>query len=150
MEDREDECRELILEILPRGMVPIACRCELLQLLACVMPWQQQAQDCLAEAEELCQEMDKLAPDSQRVAKLRIKTSDIQATLEEYFEGLKASKKDEVDDLAQEVEEDLRVADGMEQDLRIGRLTTVSSGQLPTPEGTPVPEGGDDAEMHDA
>lgn len=82
VDDRNEESRELILETLMRGSVPIACRCQLLQLLACLMPWEQ-GQDCLNEAEELCQEMDRLVPYSEQVTELRTKNADLRSALQE-------------------------------------------------------------------
>lgn len=68
-----------------RPRVPHACRCELLQLLSCVMPWEQ-AQDCLGEADELCEKMERLVPGSELVTELRAKGARVRQAVKEYHE----------------------------------------------------------------
>lgn len=68
-----------------RAMVPHACRCELLHLLACVMPWKQ-AQDCLDEADELCEKMERLVPGSVLVMELRTQGANVRQAVKEYHE----------------------------------------------------------------
>lgn len=88
---RLDECRDLILRNLEKAHVPLACRCQLLQQLAVIEPFNH-GMECLEEADELCRQMRKIVPDSEQIDKMEDRTSLFRRLLEERH---KASGEDE-------------------------------------------------------
>ncbi|KAL1635782.1 hypothetical protein SLS56_001477 [Neofusicoccum ribis] len=80
LQHRHDECRELILDTLPKQWVPLACRCELLQQLAVIEPLDQ-AMACLDKVDEICRMIEQVTPDDHQVLiTLRIKTMKLRPT----------------------------------------------------------------------
>ncbi|EOD46833.1 hypothetical protein UCRNP2_6440 [Neofusicoccum parvum UCRNP2] len=87
---RHDECRELILDTLPKQWVPLACRCELLQQLAVIEPLDQ-AMACLDKADEICRMIEQVTPDDHQVLiTLRIKTMKLRRGVQRLDEARRA------------------------------------------------------------
>lgn len=114
-ERRLDECRELILISLEKARVPLACRCQLLQQLAVIEPYDH-GMECLEEADELCRQMRRIVPDSEQLEKMENRTSLFRGLLEERHKAIgedeemaedddDTSEEDDDDDVSEEDEE---------------------------------------------
>lgn len=117
-ERRLDECRDLILSNLEKAHVPLACRCQLLQQLAVIEPYDH-GMECLEEADELCRQMRRIVPDSEQIDKMENRTSLFRGLLEERHKAIGEDEEmAEDDDSSSEEEEET----AMEDDNAIDRF----------------------------